>query len=173
MKEYICGHKVDGPADLEAGYKKEVCPFCAVQQKAGTKVFEGFMASLFMQVMNLAKEDRTGKVRVSAKEVRENLGAIKYTRFGDLKHWGLLAQEPGAWHYGLYTVTDKAFEFMNGSRSIPRSVRVMKGSVLDTSPELISISEAFGAKWNDVEQWIKDWRSGHKNILNSRQGKLL
>ncbi|MBI4063493.1 MAG: hypothetical protein HY401_04240 [Elusimicrobia bacterium] len=153
----------------------EVCPTCGHKFQAGVKVFEGFMARLFVQAVRLSKDatvewradraDARSELKkaflrdvVFSKDLREAGFATRYARIGDLKYWGLLQQEPGHWHAGIYQLTPLAKAFLTGQATIPKRVKVGGGKVLETSQEQIDLKTALGKKWNEIADWISEWR---------------
>jgi hypothetical protein len=158
----IEGERAVVEADIEE-LNKTICITCPQKRKPGMKQFEGFMARLFIDMVKLAKDGRINgkdyKGIVTSEDIREQIGATRYARIGDLKYWELLRQEKEWWHYGKYQLTDMAYYFLAGGR-IAQRVTVSRGFAIGKSPETISLKEALGSEWNGIEDWIKDWNKG-------------
>lgn len=157
----------------------ERCPACGHKITSGRKTFEGYMARLFLKVVQCA-----GKQQVSwkedlykpdsptlcsivddvivAKDVRDKQGAVAYARMGDLKYWNLLEQREGWWHQGIYVMTDLARRFLNGETGVPRYVDIKSGGVYFVSSETILLREACGSRWHEIADWINDWQIKYK-----------
>ena len=151
-----------------------LCLHCKHKRKPGMKQFEGFMARLFIDMVKLSKDARMKGIEyrglVRSEDIREQIGATRYARIGDLKYWGLIRQEKEWWHYGIYQLTDLAYLFMKGAR-IAQKVYVAKGITIQKSPETISLQEALGKQWNTIAGWIGDWRNRY--IGGNEQMNLL
>ncbi|MBI4370395.1 MAG: hypothetical protein HY547_09225 [Elusimicrobia bacterium] len=158
----------------------DVCPACGHRLKAGVKVFEGFMARLFVQAARLSKDatvewradraDAKSELKkaylsdvVFSKDLREAGFATRYARLGDLKYWRLLKQEPEWWHQGIYQITDLAKNFLSGIASVPKQLKVGGGKVFEESEERIYLQSALGNRWNEIADWISDWRKKRAN----------
>lgn len=169
--------------------KEAHCPTCGRKLVAGTKSFDGFMANLFILAVRVSKDttvewkaDRADprsstrkefmKDVVLSKDIRNSAHATRYARLGDLKLWGLLRQEPGHWHQGIYQLTDLAKEFLQDTATIPRRLLVSGGKMLQASQEQISLEAALGSKWNEIAHWIQDWRKKHTTDEGTRPGEL-
>lgn len=157
----------------------------------GNKVFEGYMARLFLEAVKRARlqivtwrTDRADKDSgyrtetlediVLSSDIAKELSAPQYARFGDLKYWGLLYQLPGWWHQGIYVLTRTAKRFLSGNVTISREVTVEKGILMSQGNEQISLQQALGKSWNDVADWIADWRKEHQDPeLTGNQGSQL
>lgn len=165
----------------------ETCPTCGQKVKVGVKVFEGFMANLFIAAVKLSRDsevqwradraDSKSELRkaflrdvVFSKDLRDAGFATRYARLGDLKYWGLLHQDPEWWHQGIYQLTDAAKEFLCGRGSVSKRLRVAGGRVLEESEERIDLRAALGGKWNEIADWITDWR--RTNTEDDGQGTL-
>lgn len=153
------------------------CPTCGKPQY-GTKQFERFMANLLrlcitnssiQEVSWREKRDEKHSVIITetlpdivlSKSIRDAGYATRYARMGDLTYWGLLSQRKEWWHQGIYQITTKAKDFVLGKISIPESVIVSKGSVLSISDIPITYKAACGKQWNEIADWINDWRGKH------------
>ena len=162
-----------------------VCPDCGTEiyhKKTGAILFEGYMADLFARAIRMA---RTQEVRyreryddknsdwkigkfdrcVTADDFKREGLITQYTRLAGLKHWGLLSQREEWWHQGIYQVTEKAAQFIRGEITIPRSVIVARGKVVDFSADHVSFRISYEGEWNAIPDWIRDWRSGSKTQL--------
>ncbi len=167
--------------------RPETCPTCGHRIKVGVKTFEGFMAHLFIVAVKLSKDaevewradraDAKSRVKkaflrdvVFSKDVRDAGYATRYARLGDLKYWGLLRQDPEHWHQGIYQLTDLAMDFLSGLATVPKRLKVTGGKVLEVSEEQIDLRSALGGKWNEIADWITDWRRRH--VEEGGQGML-
>lgn len=145
----------------------------------GIKVFEGYMARLFIEVVKQArKQTVTWRIRgnrdtwpktetledvVLSSDIARELSAPQYARFGDLKHWDLLYQRPEWWHQGIYVLTRTAKRFLSGNETVSREVTIEKGRAVHHSEQQIYLKQALGKSWNEIADWIADWRRGHQD----------
>jgi len=182
-----CGHN---HALLNPG----ICPWCRIdrlekevvrlrgpntKEYKGIKVFEGYMARLFIEAVKRARTqtvtwkadraDKNGGYKtetledvILSSDIAKELSAPQYTRFGDLKHWGLLYQRPEWWHQGIYVLTGTAKRFLSENVTVSREVTIGKGQVVHNSDKKISLRQALGKDWNDIADWISEWRRGHR-----------
>lgn len=158
--------------------REEACPTCGRKLRTGVKVFEGFMANLFIAAVKLSKSaevewradraDSKSPLRkaflrgvVLSRDVRDAGFATRYARLADLKYWGLLKQESEWWHQGVYQLTDLAKDFLAGLAAVPKRLKVANGKVLEASEEKIDLRSALGERWNEIADWITDWRRKH------------
>lgn len=130
------------------------CTQCGQRIHIGKKVFEGFMARLFL----LAMKVEVGGVVLSENVMNEG-NARQYARLGDLKYWGLLDQAPADWHHGRYTLTALARSFLAGTVSISKEVLVKEGQLVGNSLKRVDFKTAYGSDFNTIEGWINDWRN--------------
>ena len=153
------------------------CELCGRKITEGTRVFEGYMARLFIASVKDARDmtvewscdradKKAGKVSAFLRDVvlsdtmRQAGQATQYTRLGDLKHWGLLSQAPEHWHQGIYQVTDFGKSFLRGEVKIPKRVVIRNGKVVsEDKSDMVDIETALRDKWNEIADWITDWRS--------------
>jgi len=185
--------------ERECGHKHEqsnpgICPWCRIdrlekdisrlrgpnarEHKPGIKVFEGYMARLFIEAVKLARRqtvtwkadraDKNGGYKtetleevILSSDIARELSATQYTRFGDLKYWDLLYQRPEWWHQGIYVLTRTAKKFLSENVTVSREATIKEGQVVHNSDEQISLRQALGKDWNGIANWISEWRSGH------------
>lgn len=140
------------------------CHACG-RRLEGIKVFEGFMARMFLDALSLSGKHEIviegARTAVDGivfiKDVGTKLGPSQYSRFADLRYWGLVASREKDSRPGVYQITESARNFVHGNARIPQSVVVAKGSVLRYSPEEITLKEALGSDWITREEWILNW----------------
>lgn len=168
--------------------ESEICPTCGRKLKAGVKSLDRFMTLLFIASIKLSKHttvkwradraDSKSPIKsaflrdvVFSKDIRNAGFTTRYARLGDLKYWHLLEQDPEHWHQGIYQVTDLGKKFLNGEIAVPKQLKVSNGRILETSQERVDIKTALGSKWNEIGDWISDWRKEHADA-NDEQGGL-
>lgn len=160
------------------------CPHCKgsgmiesdLTRTKGKKVFEGFMAALFVTCYKNASDreiqyfvDRAdaskGKITiwaeriVTSKDLRKTWTRTGYQRMADLTLWGLLYQDPAWWHQGIYQLTELAENFLRGVAVIPKEIIVSQKNVLEQSDSKISLIDALrGPRYEGCCEWIRDWR---------------
>lgn len=136
------------------------------------------MARLFIESVKRARRqtvtwrtdraDKDSKFRtetlddvVLSSDIAKDLSATQYTRFGDLKYWDLLYQRPEWWHQGIYVLTGTAKRFLSENVTVSREVTIEKGRVVHSSEEQVSLRQALGKDWNEIADWISDWRKAN------------
>ena len=128
----------------------EKCP-CCNRDFGGIKTFEGFMARLLVQCVKISSSDF-----LAAKDIKNK---SYYARIADLKYWNLLYQLPEWNHYGKYSVTRKAKDFLKGEIEIPVAAYVYNGECKKFSHETISFRKAMGKEFFEIEDWLNDWKN--------------
>jgi len=122
--------------------KHKHCEHCGASMVEYKRGFNVGLARCIYQI------SRRGGINVDVSQM--GLSNSEYSNFGRLRFWGLVEQDRNFDNKakgGVWSMTEKGWEFAKGNIEIPKYVMTYRGVVVEELPEMVAIQDVTDGWW--------------------------